>query len=227
MHAVAFEAEHAPQAPLGWHAGVAPPQSASAAQARHLFVPVSQTGFVPPHCASLVHERHVPVAASQPGVGPVHFELFVAEHTPHAPLGSHAGVAPAHSLSAAQARHTCAVTSHVGVAPPHCALVRHPTQLPTGTSQTEVAPTQRRALLAEQAPHEPPGWQAGVAPPQSESPAQARHARDVRSHTGKEPPQSASPVQPTHVPVRASQAGIALVHALLFVAEQTPHAPPG
>ncbi|HEV3030886.1 MAG TPA: hypothetical protein VG319_04550, partial [Polyangia bacterium] len=143
MHAVAFEAEHAPQAPLGSHAGVVPPQSVSAAQARHLFVPVSQTGFVPPHCASVVHDRHVPVAASQPGVGPVHFELFVAEHTPHAPLGSHAGVAPAHSLSAAQARHTCAVTSHVGVAPPHCALVRHPTQLPTGTSQTEVAPTQR------------------------------------------------------------------------------------
>jgi hypothetical protein len=48
-HAVAFVAEHAPHAPLGWHAVVAPPQSASPVHARQVFVLVSHTGFVPPH----------------------------------------------------------------------------------------------------------------------------------------------------------------------------------
>ena len=47
--AVAFVPEHAPHAPLGWHAAVAPPQSASPEHARQVFVPVSHTGFVPPH----------------------------------------------------------------------------------------------------------------------------------------------------------------------------------
>ncbi|HEX4405119.1 MAG TPA: hypothetical protein VH560_09855 [Polyangia bacterium] len=49
LQAVAFVVEHAPHAPLGWHAAVAPLQSVSPAHARHVFVPVSHTGFVPPH----------------------------------------------------------------------------------------------------------------------------------------------------------------------------------
>jgi hypothetical protein len=48
-HAAAFVVEHCPHAPLAWHVGVAPPQSTSPAHGRHMFVPVSQTGFVPPH----------------------------------------------------------------------------------------------------------------------------------------------------------------------------------
>jgi hypothetical protein len=48
-HAVAFVVEHAPHAPLGSQAAVAPLQSASPPHARHVFVPVSHTGFVPPH----------------------------------------------------------------------------------------------------------------------------------------------------------------------------------
>jgi hypothetical protein len=42
-------AEHWPQAPLDWQAGVAPPHWASLVQAVHSWVVESQTGFVAPH----------------------------------------------------------------------------------------------------------------------------------------------------------------------------------
>jgi hypothetical protein len=58
-HALALVAEHWPHAPLDWQAGVAPLQSASAAQARQVCVVVLHTGFVPPHWASDVHGTHV------------------------------------------------------------------------------------------------------------------------------------------------------------------------
>jgi uncharacterized protein (DUF2237 family) len=44
-------AEHWPQAPDGWQAGVAPPHSLSPAHARQLCVVVLHTGVAPPHCA--------------------------------------------------------------------------------------------------------------------------------------------------------------------------------
>jgi hypothetical protein len=49
VHWVVLPAEHWPQAPEGWQAGVAPPQSLSPAQARQAWTDVSQTGVVPPH----------------------------------------------------------------------------------------------------------------------------------------------------------------------------------
>jgi hypothetical protein len=159
MQAVMLVAEHAPHAPEGWQAGVAPPQSASLAQARHMFVPVSQTGLVAPHWPGAVHEAHVPVVASQPATGPEHWVVFVAEQTPHAPDGWQAGVDgdPAQSASLAQAWQTCVVALQTGVAPPHCALVTHPTHAPPATSQTDVAPAQRRVFVAEHWPHAPDG----------------------------------------------------------------------
>jgi hypothetical protein len=48
MHVVALVAEQLPQVPLGWQAGVAAGQSASAAQARQAWVPTSQVGRTPP-----------------------------------------------------------------------------------------------------------------------------------------------------------------------------------
>jgi hypothetical protein len=57
----ALVAEHWPQAPPGWQAGVAAGHSASAAQARQAWVAVLQTGVVPPHWAFDVHGTHVPV----------------------------------------------------------------------------------------------------------------------------------------------------------------------
>ena len=114
--------------------------------------------------------------------------LFAAEHSPHAPLGWQAGVAPPHSPSPAQARQALLARSHTGVAPPHCAFEVQATQTPRPTSQAGVAPLQRAAFVAEHWPHAPLAWQAGVAPPQSASAAQARQLCDVASHTGVVPP---------------------------------------
>ena len=101
---------------------------------------------------------HVPDAASHVETLPVHRVVFVVEHTPHAPLGWQAGVAPPHSASAVQAWHVCVpAVSQTGLAPEHCALAKHPTQVARGASQTDVAPTQREAFVPEHWPHAPPG----------------------------------------------------------------------
>jgi hypothetical protein len=59
------------------------------------------------------------------------------------------------------------------------------------------------ALPAEHWPQAPPGWQAGVDPPHSLSPAQARQVWNAGSQIGAAPPQSASARQGTHVPAGA------------------------
>jgi hypothetical protein len=99
---------------------------------------------------------------------------FVAEHCPHAPDGSHAGVAPPHSPSPAQGRQAWVAVPQIGLLPPHWALPRHATQVPGPTSQAGVAPVQAVAFVAEHCPHAPDGSHAGVAPPQSPSPAHPR-----------------------------------------------------
>jgi hypothetical protein len=58
---VALVAEHWPQAPLPWQAGVALGHSASEPQARQAWVVVLQTGVVPLHCASETHGTQVAV----------------------------------------------------------------------------------------------------------------------------------------------------------------------
>jgi hypothetical protein len=60
-HFVALVAEHWPQAPLTWQAGVAPPHSPSPPHARQACEAPSQTGVVPPHWAFEVHVTHVPL----------------------------------------------------------------------------------------------------------------------------------------------------------------------
>lgn len=104
MHAPALPREHWPQAPLAWHAGVAAPQSASEAQAWHVWLVVSQTGVVPPQLAFVVHGTQVAVATLQDGVAPVQAVVFVSEHWPQAPLARQAGVAPPQSASPPHAR---------------------------------------------------------------------------------------------------------------------------
>jgi hypothetical protein len=132
-------------------------------------------------------------------VAPVHLLLLLAEHWLHAPLGWQAGVAPPQSLSPAQARQVWVVVLHAGVVPPHWAFDVHGTHVAVATSQAGVAPVHLLALVAEQTPQAPPGWQAGVAPPQSLSPAQARQACVVVLHTGVLPPHWAFDVHGTHV----------------------------
>jgi hypothetical protein len=79
--------EHWPHAPLGWQAGVAPPHSPSAAQARQVCVATLQTGVPPPHCAFYVHGTQIAAATSQTGVAPVQRVALVIEQAPQAPPG--------------------------------------------------------------------------------------------------------------------------------------------
>jgi hypothetical protein len=84
--------------------------------------------------------------------------------------------------------------------PPHWALEVQGTQVAVGTSQAGVAPEHFVALVAEQTPHEPLGWQAGVAPPQSASLAQARQVCVAALQAGVVPPHCAAETQGTQVP---------------------------
>jgi hypothetical protein len=63
-------------------------------------------------------------------VAPAHALAFVAEHCPHAPESSQAGVAPPHSPSPAQTRQTWVPVLQTGVVPPHCAFDVHGTHVP-------------------------------------------------------------------------------------------------
>ena len=130
----------------------------------------------------------------------MHCVLLPAEHWPHEPEPWQAGVAPWHSLSPVQARQVCAVVLHTGVMPPHCAFEIHGTQVPVVVRQAGVLPVHFDVLVAEQTPQAPDGWQAGVAPLQSPSPAQARQVWVPPSQTGVEPEQSAFARQRTQVP---------------------------
>ena len=89
LHALAFVAEHCPQAPDeapdDWQAGVAPPHSLSPAQARQTCADTLQTGVTPPHSAFELQFTQVPVATLQAGIEPLHRVVLVAEQTPHAP----------------------------------------------------------------------------------------------------------------------------------------------
>jgi hypothetical protein len=116
---VVLVAEHWPQAPPGWQAGVAPPQSLSPAQARQVCVAALQTGVAPPHWAFETQGTQVPAPTSQTGVAPPHLVALVAEHWPQAPPGWQAGVAPPHSVSSAQARQAWVAVLQTGAAPPH------------------------------------------------------------------------------------------------------------
>jgi hypothetical protein len=86
VHAAAFDAEHWPHAPPGWHAGVDPPHSPSPAHARHTCVARLQTGVAPPQPVLATQPTQTPGPMSHAGFAPVHKLLSVAEHWPHAPL---------------------------------------------------------------------------------------------------------------------------------------------
>jgi hypothetical protein len=148
------------------------------------------------------HDAQVSVAVLHTGVAPVHAVLFVAEQTPHAPVGSQAGVAPLQSISPVHAR-----------------------QVLVPVLQTGVVLTHAVALPAEHWPHAPLVSQAGVAPPQSPSTVHARHVCVKPLHTGVAPLQSAFAVQRTQVPVVARQTGVPPVHLETLPAEHWPHDP--
>jgi hypothetical protein len=226
VHNAVLLAEHWPHEPEGWQAGVEPPHSVSPPQPRQVCRVASQTGAVGlPQSAFARHETQVPFDTRQIGVGPVQAVLLVAEHWPQAPEPWQAGVAPPHSVSPEQARQVCVAVLQTGLVPPHCALLMQLTQVPVGTSQAGVVPVHLLVFVAEQIPQAPDGWQAGVAPLQSASPAQARQVCVPPSQTGVDPEQSALARQRTHFPTELSQTGVAPVHSVLLLAEHWPQAP--
>jgi hypothetical protein len=81
------------------------------------------------------------------------------------------------------------------------------------------------AFVGEHCAQAPLAWQAGVTPPQSASPPQARQACVVVLHTGVVPPHCAFDKQGTQVPVVAKQTGVEPPHFVVFVAEHWPQAP--
>ena len=172
-------------------------------QARQVCVATLQTGVAPPHWASVRHGTQVPADAKQTGVAPEHSPAFVAEHCPHAPDAWQAGVDPPHSPSPPQPRQAWVAMLQIGVVPPHCAFDVQGTHVAAGTLHAGVAPTQRVAFVAEHCPHAPDGAQAGVAPPHSLSPPQARQVCVLKLQIGADPPHWAFDVQGTQVPVVA------------------------
>jgi hypothetical protein len=94
-----------------------------------VFVVRLQTGVAPLQSPFATQPTHVAAAGLQTGVAPVHWVEFVAEHTPHAPPGWHAGVAAPHSLSPEQPRQIRIAGSHTGVAPPQSLSARQPTHV--------------------------------------------------------------------------------------------------
>ena len=220
-------AEHCPQAPHGSQAGVDPPHSLSAPQARQEWVVVLQIGVEPPHCAFDVQGTHVLVAVKQTGVAPVQALAFVAEHWPHAPDDSQAGVAPPHSPSLAQARQACVAVLQTGVVAPHWAFDVQGTHVPVVVKQAGVAPVHLVVFVAEHCPHAPLDWQAGVVPPHSPSPPQPRQVWLPPSQMGVAPLQSALATHRTQVPAATLQTGVAPVHWVALPAEHCPQAPPG
>jgi hypothetical protein len=227
VHSDLFVAEHAPHDPLAWHAGSEPLQSPSEAQARHVCVPGSHAGLAPEQSALMTHATHVALVGLQTGVAAPQRVVFAGEHTPHAPEVSQAGVPPPHSPSPVHARHVCVVVLHTGVAPEQVAFVVHVTQVPLVVSHAGVAPVQSATFVVEHWPHAPEASHAGVVPPHSPSPPQARQERVVVLHTGVVPRQSVLVLQPTHAPVPTLHTEFGPVHFVVLVAEQTPHAPVG
>ena len=72
LQADLFAVEQAPHAPLGWQAGVAPPQSLSDAHVRQLWVVASQTGLPAGQSYAVTQPTQVPLVALQTGVDAAH-----------------------------------------------------------------------------------------------------------------------------------------------------------
>jgi hypothetical protein len=221
VHLDTLPAEHWPHAPVGSHAGVAPLQSTSPPQARHVFVPVLQTGVMPLQSALAVQRTQLFVVALHTGVPPTHAVAFVVEHWPHAPVSSQAGVVPPHSPSPPQARHTkndgsqmgllpaqspfarhpthvFVVVLHSAVVPPQVVLSMHSTHFAVEVSHAGVAPPQWAVFVAEHSPHAPLPRHTGAVDGQSVAAAHARQAFVVASQVGVVPAQFVLVRHPTH-----------------------------
>jgi len=126
--------------------GVAPPQSASPAQARQARLAESQTGVWPPQSASERQPTQVSSGAHRGEAAGQSASITQRTHWPAiGPDVAHWGVAPGHSEPAAQARQVWLPGSQIGVAPPQSASDTQPTQSCRAPSQTGVGVEQSPA----------------------------------------------------------------------------------
>jgi hypothetical protein len=148
----------------------------SAVQATQVCVVVEQTGVTPPQSSRPRQATQTPTPdeTSQRGFVAGQWVVSSVVQAAQAPVGRQIGASALQSALLPQARQVCEPRSQTGVVPPHCAFDTQATQVPLVVLQTGVAPVQRVALVAEQMPQAPEGWQAGIAPPHSLSPAQPR-----------------------------------------------------
>ena len=130
-----------------------------------------------------------------------------------------------HAASLVQPRQVRVPGSQTGVAFGQSVLVRQPTQMPIAVSHSAVVPPHAPLLLTEHCPQRPDDWQAGVAPPQSPSPAHARHACVARLQIGVMPEHCALATQATHRPADTSHVGVVPEQRLALPAEHWPQAP--
>src|SRR4051812_12179901 len=88
-----------------------------------------------PPSPSTEHSVHLPAATSHTGFGFTHSLWLPCEHSPHTPLGWHAGLAGSgQSLSVRQPAHTPAGTLHSGFGFTHSTLfdIEHSPHAPLG-----------------------------------------------------------------------------------------------
>jgi hypothetical protein len=104
-------------------------QSAFVAHGSQVCVVALHVGVEPAQSELNSQATHVPVGKSHTASPPVHCVPFVAEHWPHPPQTSHAGVAGVEVQSASLAHAVQVPPLHTGVSPPQSAPLRHWTQL--------------------------------------------------------------------------------------------------
>ena len=224
LHFPVLVEEQTPQTPLGWQAGVDPPQSTSDAQPRQACVAGSHTGVDPLHPALVRQPTQVPLVASQRLVDPMQRRALLAEQALQAPFGWQAGVAPPQSASDAQPRQVRLVRSQTGVTPPQPVLSIQATHVPPPRrrwrsfpcSGGDCWPSTGRTRRCRLRPR---------SPPQSPSEAQVRQLCVVASHTGLPAGQSDAVTQPTQVPLPALQIGVDAAHWDALLAEHCAQAP--
>ena len=218
--------------PVFWQAGRAgsgqlgPP---SAVQPTHEWVADEQTGVVPPQSAlpTQLTQTPPPPDASQRGAPAPQRAVSLVVQAAQAPVARHTGDFGSQSAPVRQMRQECEPGSQIGRVPEQSELVAHSTHRLVVVSQTFCAAAHPPGLPAAHATHVPAAPQTGVAGPHSASAAHVRQACVVPSQTGIAPPQSADVTQETQSPSVASQSAVAPEQAVLFVAEQAPHAPEG
>jgi hypothetical protein len=131
-------------------------------------------GVAPLQSVLLKHPTHTPAVTLHKLVAPVHSACCDAEHCPHTPELSHAGVLPWQSPSLAHARHVCEVASQIGVVPPQLRSVVQATHDALATLQIGLGPEHAVTFVAVHCTHAPVDAHAGVDPPHSPSNVQAR-----------------------------------------------------